>query len=74
MKDDGDYLGWRPSDGEPYKWLKYSQVNDFAEQIGSALVHLGFEPAKETLVGIYAKNRPEVMFSLKFYYENFQIN
>lgn len=58
-KDDGDYLGWRPSGNEPYKWLKYSQVNEYAEQMGSALIHFGFEPSKETIVGIYARNRPE---------------
>jgi hypothetical protein len=31
-----------------------------AKQIGSALIELGLEPAKESFVGIYAKNRPEV--------------
>jgi hypothetical protein len=53
-------LGWRPSGDSPYKWLKYSQVKEYAEQIGSALIHFGFEPGKETFIGIYARNRPEV--------------
>ncbi len=57
--DDGDYLGWKPSESEPFKWLKYSQVGEIAQQIGSAFVHLGLEPAKENFVGIFAKNRPE---------------
>lgn len=59
LSNDGDYLGWKPSANEPFKWLKYSQVNEIVEQIGSAFVHFGLEPSKETFVGIFAKNRPE---------------
>jgi len=59
LSNDGDYLGTKPSPNEPFKWLKYSQVNDIAEKIGSAFVHFGLEPAKETFIGIFAKNRPE---------------
>jgi hypothetical protein len=33
-----------------------------AEQIGSAFISFGLEPAKNTFIGIYAKNRPEVTF------------
>lgn len=57
--NDGDYLGWKPSESEPFKWLKYSQVHEIAQQIGSAFVHFGLEPATKTFVGIFAKNRPE---------------
>jgi hypothetical protein len=67
LKDDGDCLGWKPSAKEPLKWLKYSQVNEIACAIGSALVYLGFEPAKETFIGIFAKNRPEVALMLSDY-------
>jgi long-chain acyl-CoA synthetase len=59
LSDDGDYLGWKTSPSTPFKWLKYSQVHEIAEQIGSAFVHFGLEPAKDTLIGIFAKNRPE---------------
>lgn len=59
LSNDGDYLGWKPSENEPYKWLKYSQVNEIAESIGSAFISFGIEPAKESYVGIFAKNRPE---------------
>lgn len=59
LSNDGDYLGWKTSSTTPFKWLKYSEVNDIAEQIGSAFVHFGLEAAKETFIGIFAKNRPE---------------
>lgn len=59
ISDDGDYLGWKPSSNEPFKWLKYSEVNDISEQIGSAFIHFGLEPSKETFIGIFARNRPE---------------
>jgi len=59
LSNDGDYLGWKPSANEPFKWLKYSQVGEIAEEIGSAFIHLGLEPSKENYIGIFAKNRPE---------------
>ena len=52
-------MGWKPSSTQAFKWLKYSQVNNIAQQIGSGFIQLGLEPGKETLIGIYAKNRPE---------------
>lgn len=67
MLDDGDFLGWRPTDTSTYQWYKYSEVNEFAEQIGSALLHFGLEPGKESFVGIYARNRPEVIWAKKYF-------
>ena len=52
-------MGWKPSSSQPFKWLKYSQVNNIAQQIGSGFNELGLEPGKKILIGIYAKNRPE---------------
>ena len=63
--NDGDFLGSRKTSKEPFKWLKYSQVNDIAEKVGSAFIHFGLQPAKETCVGIYAKNRAEVTINLR---------
>lgn len=62
FKDDNPYLGWKPSPNEPYKWLKYSEVNEAVEKVGSAFLEFGLEPRKESFVGIYAKNRVEVNF------------
>lgn len=59
ISNDGDYLGWKSSQSEPFKWLKYSEVSDIAESIGSAFLSFGLEPAKENFVGIFARNRPE---------------
>lgn len=59
LSNDGDYLGWKPSQHEPFKWLKYSQVYEIAQHIGSAFVDFGLEPSKESFVGIFARNRPE---------------
>lgn len=60
FKDDGNYLGWKPSPNEPYKWLKYSEVEAIAHQLGSAFIELGLEPGNEAFVGIFARNRVEV--------------
>jgi len=57
--NDGEFLGSRKSSKEPFKWLKYSEVNDIAEKVGSAFIHFGLQPSKETCVGIFAKNRAE---------------
>lgn len=54
-------MGWKPSEKEPYKWLKYSEVEKIAQEIGSAFIELGLEPAKEGFVGIFARNRVEVI-------------
>lgn len=59
MSNDGEYLGSRKSTKEPFKWLKYSEVNDMAEKLGSSFVRFGLQPGKDAFVGIYAKNRPE---------------
>lgn len=59
LSNDGDYLGWKQSENDPFRFLKYSEVKEIAEQIGSAFIHFGFEPAKETFIGIFAKNRAE---------------
>ena len=53
-------MGWKPSANEPYKWLKYSEVENIAQELGSAFMELGLEPAKESFVGIFARNRVEV--------------
>lgn len=57
--NDGEFLGSRKTTKEPFNWLTYSDVNEMAEKIGSAFIHFGLQPAKETCVGIFAKNRPE---------------
>jgi long-chain acyl-CoA synthetase len=59
VSKNGPFLGWKPSPKSEYKWINYSDADSMAKQIGSALIELGLEPAKESFVGIYAKNRPE---------------
>ena len=58
-KDDGPYLGWKPSSDEPYRWITYSEANTIGHELGSAFIKFGLEPAKDSFIGIYAKNRPE---------------
>ena len=60
LLDDGDCYGWKPSKKEAFEWHSYSQVKERAEHVGSALIELGFKPATETFIGIFAKNRVEV--------------
>ncbi|KAF5896501.1 long-chain-fatty-acid--CoA ligase 5 [Clarias magur] len=58
----GPCLGYRKP-GKPYQWLKYKQVSDRAEYLGSGLLHRGLEPSTKSFIGIFAQNRPEWIIS-----------
>jgi len=58
VSGNGPCLGYR-SPGKPYKWLKYKEVSDRAEHLGSGLLHRGLKPNPDTFIGIFAQNRPE---------------
>ncbi|KAK2820668.1 hypothetical protein Q5P01_023627 [Channa striata] len=58
VSGNGPCLGYRKP-GRPYQWLKYKQVSDRAEHLGSGLLHKGLNPNPDTLIGIFAQNRPE---------------
>ncbi|KPP61553.1 long-chain-fatty-acid--CoA ligase 5-like, partial [Scleropages formosus] len=58
----GPCLGYRKP-GKPYHWLKYKQVLDRAEHLGSGLLHRGLTPSPDQFVGIFAQNRPEWIIS-----------
>ncbi|KAK5603518.1 Long-chain-fatty-acid--CoA ligase 5 [Crenichthys baileyi] len=58
VSGNGQCLGYRKS-GRPYQWLKYKQVSDRAQHLGSGLLHKGLKPNSETFIGIFAQNRPE---------------
>ncbi|XP_017294320.1 long-chain-fatty-acid--CoA ligase 5 [Kryptolebias marmoratus] len=58
VSGNGPCLGYRKQ-GRPYQWLKYKQVSDRAEHLGSGLLHRGLKPNTNTFVGIFAQNRPE---------------
>uniref|UniRef100_A0A7N8XI21 Arachidonate--CoA ligase n=1 Tax=Mastacembelus armatus TaxID=205130 RepID=A0A7N8XI21_9TELE len=59
VSGNGPCLGYRKP-GRPYQWLKYKQVSDRAEHLGSGLLHNGLKPNPDTFIGIFAQNRPEV--------------
>lgn len=40
----------------------FPQVSDRAECVGSALLHRGFKPSQIQYIGIFAQNRPEVIW------------
>jgi len=40
--------------------LPVLQVSDRAQHLGSGLLHKGLKPNANTLIGIFAQNRPEV--------------
>uniref|UniRef100_A0AAQ6ALQ3 Long-chain-fatty-acid--CoA ligase n=1 Tax=Amphiprion ocellaris TaxID=80972 RepID=A0AAQ6ALQ3_AMPOC len=62
VSGNGPCLGYRkPS--RPYQWLKYRQVSDRAEHLGSGLLHRGLKPGSDTLIGVFAQNRPEWIIS-----------
>ncbi|XP_041828912.1 long-chain-fatty-acid--CoA ligase 5 [Melanotaenia boesemani] len=58
VSGNGPCLGHRKP-GKPYQWLKYKQVSDRAEHLGSGLLHRGLKPNSNTFIGIFAQNRPE---------------
>uniref|UniRef100_A0A3P9JXU4 Long-chain-fatty-acid--CoA ligase n=1 Tax=Oryzias latipes TaxID=8090 RepID=A0A3P9JXU4_ORYLA len=58
VSGNGPCLGHRKP-GRPYQWLKYKQVSDRAEHLGSGLLQKGLKPNTNTFFGIFAQNRPE---------------
>ncbi|XP_030629483.1 long-chain-fatty-acid--CoA ligase 5 isoform X1 [Chanos chanos] len=58
VSGNGPCLGYRRP-GQPYQWLKYKQVSDRAEHLGSGLLHRGLKPSSDQFIGIFAQNRPE---------------
>ncbi|XP_012674351.1 long-chain-fatty-acid--CoA ligase 1a isoform X1 [Clupea harengus] len=58
VSNDGPCLGSRKPN-QPYEWLSYKEVQDMAENIGSALLHRGQSQSGDKYVGIFAQNRPE---------------
>ncbi|XP_074519020.1 long-chain-fatty-acid--CoA ligase 5 [Halichoeres trimaculatus] len=62
VSGNGPCLGFRKS-GRPYQWLRYKQVSDRAEHLGSGLIHKGLKPHTDTFIGIFAQNRPEWIIS-----------
>uniref|UniRef100_A0A146V8A4 Long-chain-fatty-acid--CoA ligase n=1 Tax=Fundulus heteroclitus TaxID=8078 RepID=A0A146V8A4_FUNHE len=58
VSGNGPCLGYRKP-GKPYQWLKYKQVSDRAQHLGSGLLHKGLMPSSQTFIGIFAQNRPE---------------
>ncbi|KAG7506764.1 long-chain-fatty-acid-CoA ligase 5 [Solea senegalensis] len=58
VSGNGPCLGYRKP-GKPYQWLRYKQVSERAENLGSGLLHQGLKPNTDTFIGIFAQNRPE---------------
>ncbi|XP_064177233.1 long-chain-fatty-acid--CoA ligase 5 [Anguilla rostrata] len=62
VSGNGPCLGYRKP-GQPYQWLKYKQVSDRAQHLGSGLLHRGLSPSPDQFIGIFAQNRPEWIIS-----------
>ncbi|XP_006630837.3 long-chain-fatty-acid--CoA ligase 5 [Lepisosteus oculatus] len=62
VSGNGPCLGYRKP-RQPYQWLKYKQVSDRAEYLGSGLLHRGLKPSPDQFIGIFAQNRPEWIIS-----------
>ncbi|XP_054656807.1 long-chain-fatty-acid--CoA ligase 5 [Dunckerocampus dactyliophorus] len=58
VSGNGPCLGYRKA-GRPYQWLRYKQVSDRAEHLGSGLLQRGLRAEPNTFIGIFAQNRPE---------------
>jgi long-chain acyl-CoA synthetase len=57
--ENGPCFGWKSSPDQPFNWISYSQSLATAQHLGSAFVHFGEEPQTESIIGIFARNRPE---------------
>jgi long-chain acyl-CoA synthetase len=58
--EDGQCLGYRFSNNEPFRWLTYGEILKQAHCFGAGLIRLGLEPGKSSsFIGIYARNCPE---------------
>ncbi|MBN3297188.1 ACSL5 ligase, partial [Amia calva] len=62
VSGNGPCLGYRKP-RQPYQWLKYKQVSDRAEHLGSGLLQRGLKPSPDQFIGIFAQNRPEWIIS-----------
>ncbi|XP_065883666.1 long-chain-fatty-acid--CoA ligase 1-like [Dysidea avara] len=56
ISGDGLCLGKREPPNGPYKFIKYSEVEDQFTAFGSGLIKLGIKPGQESFIGIYTKN------------------
>ncbi|TRY98500.1 hypothetical protein DNTS_014637 [Danionella cerebrum] len=59
--NDGPCLGARKPK-QPYEWLKFSEVIERAENLGSAFLHKGHSKSYDPYIGIFSQNRPELRF------------
>ncbi|CDW54728.1 long chain fatty acid coenzyme a ligase [Trichuris trichiura] len=64
VTNNGPCLGYRkltPEGTRPYAWLSYGEVIESSEGLAKYFLHLGISPGQDTFIGIYSRNRPEVM-------------
>jgi long-chain acyl-CoA synthetase len=58
VNPNGNCLGFRPADGQPFKWETYTQISKRLHDISSAFQNvLNLQPGET--IGIYSKNRIE---------------
>ncbi|XP_072524325.1 long-chain-fatty-acid--CoA ligase 1b [Salminus brasiliensis] len=58
VSNNGPCLGARKPK-KPYEWLSYSEVEERAANLGSALLHNGHTKTNDEYIGIFSQNRPE---------------
>jgi long-chain acyl-CoA synthetase len=62
VSNDGNCLGWRKSQGEPFSWYKYSAVEEMGKAFGAGLLTLGIGKKQsngQSFLGIYCQNNPK---------------
>ncbi|XP_008334994.1 long-chain-fatty-acid--CoA ligase 1 [Cynoglossus semilaevis] len=62
ISGDSPCLGFRKPD-QPYQWISYTEVAEWAQGLGSGLLAKGCQPNPQQFVGIFAQNRPEWIIS-----------
>ena len=60
ISGNGDCLGHRVNGQGEYVWKNYGETIESAKNFGAGLFNYGLNLGKNTCVGIFCKNRPEV--------------
>ncbi|XP_076440059.1 long-chain-fatty-acid--CoA ligase 5-like [Babylonia areolata] len=63
VSGNGNFLGYKPSAKEPFRWITYGKVLERGQNVGAGLIALGLSPSNATHIGVYSQNRPEYVIT-----------
>jgi hypothetical protein len=66
LSGNGACLGYRKNGKGPFVWNTYSELIEQTRYIGSGLLNKEIQAENTTNIGIYSRNRPEVVVNFHF--------